>query len=72
MPRNLGRREPIDADRTRLVATNDEPDWYARQLTAIAAPFRIVGPRELIEAAETFSRRLMRASGTVIEDGGGC
>lgn len=68
MPRNLGRREPIDADHTRLIATTDEPDWYARQLTAIAAPFRIVRPRELIDAVETLSRRLMRAGRTVIED----
>jgi hypothetical protein len=40
----------VDAVTTRLIATTDEPDWYA-ELTAIRAPFRIVKPRELVEAA---------------------
>ncbi|WP_326720597.1 WYL domain-containing protein [Streptomyces sp. NBC_00243] len=61
IPRSLGRPEPIDADRTRLLATTDEPDWYADQLTAIKAPFRIVKPRELREAARTLGRRLLDA-----------
>lgn len=63
LPRNLGRREAIDADHTRLVATTDEPDWYARQLTAIEAPFRIVKPRELVAAADEIGRRLGWAAG---------
>jgi len=62
IPRNLGRREEVDANRTRLVATTDEPDWYARQLTAIEAPFRIVKPNELRDAARELGRRLTRAS----------
>lgn len=62
IPRNLGRREAIDANHTRLVATTDEPDWYARQLTAIEAPFRIVKPRELRDAARELGQRLTRAS----------
>lgn len=61
IPRNLGRREEIDASHTRLVATTDEPDWYARQLTAIEAPFRIVKPRELADAARVLGERLIRA-----------
>lgn len=61
-PPNLGRREEIDANHTRLVATTDEPDWYARQLTAIEAPFRIVKPNELRDAARELGRRLKRAS----------
>ncbi|MFD9326856.1 helix-turn-helix transcriptional regulator [Streptomyces sp. NPDC060065] len=61
IPRSLGRPEPIDADRTRLLATTDEPDWYADQLTAIKAPFRIVKPRELREAARALGRRLLDA-----------
>ena len=39
----------------------DEPDWYARQLTAIEAPFCIVEPPELREAAALLGRRLMQA-----------
>jgi predicted DNA-binding transcriptional regulator YafY len=62
IPRNLGRREAIDANRTRLLATTDEPDWYARQLTAIEAPFRIVKPRELRDAARELGQRLTLAS----------
>ncbi|MEU6412691.1 WYL domain-containing protein [Microbispora sp. NPDC046933] len=61
IPRSLGRREPIDATSTRLVGSTDEPDWYVRQLTAIRAPFRIVGSRELREAAEALGRRLLQA-----------
>jgi predicted DNA-binding transcriptional regulator YafY len=63
LPRNLGRREEIDANHTRLVATTDEPDWYARQLTAIEAPFRIIRPKELRDAARNLGQRLTQASG---------
>ncbi len=61
IPRSLGRREALDATTTRLVGSTDEPDWYVRQLTAIRAPFRIVGSRELREAAEALGRRLLQA-----------
>jgi hypothetical protein len=61
LPRHLGRLEPIDADRTRLVGTTDEPLWYARHLTAIEAPYRIVSPRELRDAARDLGRRLTQA-----------
>jgi predicted DNA-binding transcriptional regulator YafY len=59
---NLGRVEPIDDGRSRLVASTDEPDWYAQQLTVIKAPFRIVGPPELCAAATELGRRLSRAA----------
>jgi predicted DNA-binding transcriptional regulator YafY len=62
LPRSLGRPEPIDGGTTRLLATTDEPDWYAEQLTAIRAPFRIVGSPELREAARTLGRHLMEAA----------
>jgi hypothetical protein len=39
-----------------------EPDWYARQLTAIEAPFRIVKPNELRDAARELGRCLKQAS----------
>ncbi|MBT2421448.1 WYL domain-containing protein [Streptomyces sp. ISL-22] len=68
LPRSLGRPEPVDDRTTRLLATTDEPDWYAAQLTAIRAPFRIVGPRELREAAGALGRRLAdAAAGAVTE-----
>ncbi|MEU6377699.1 WYL domain-containing protein [Streptomyces sp. NPDC046909] len=62
LPRSLGRPEPRDARTTRLLATTDEPEWYARQLTELPVPFRIVKPRELREAAQKIGRRLMNAS----------
>jgi predicted DNA-binding transcriptional regulator YafY len=62
IPRSMGRAEPIDAGSTRLVATTDEPHWYAAQLMAIRAPFRIVRPRELQQAAGDLGHRLLQAS----------
>jgi predicted DNA-binding transcriptional regulator YafY len=64
VPRSLGRLEPDDEGRTRLLATTDEPDWYARQLAAIPAPFRVIGSRELRRATAALGQRLMQASGT--------
>ena len=61
LPRSLGRLEELDDQRSRLVGSTDEPDWYARQLTAIEAPFCIVEPPELREAAALLGRRLMQA-----------
>ncbi|MEY9993707.1 putative DNA-binding transcriptional regulator YafY [Streptomyces sp. V4I8] len=68
LPRSLGRPEPIDDRTTRLLATTDEPDWYAKQLTAIRPPFRIVRPRELREAALALGRRLTQAAEGVDPD----
>jgi hypothetical protein len=44
-------------------ATTDEPDWYARQLAAIPAPFRVFGSAELQSAVAALGQRLLRASG---------
>lgn len=63
VPRSLGRLEPDEQNRTRLRATTDEPDWYARQLAAIPAPFRIIGSRELQHAMAALGQRLARAGG---------
>ncbi|MFF1649209.1 helix-turn-helix transcriptional regulator [Streptomyces sp. NPDC058240] len=68
LPRSLGRLEEADPDRTRLVATTDEPDWYAEQLMAVRAAFRIVGPPELREAARVLGERFLRA-GTLPPEG---
>jgi predicted DNA-binding transcriptional regulator YafY len=62
LPRTLGRPEPLDDRTTRLRATTDEPEWYVRQLTALDAPFRIVGPRELQQAAQNLGQRLLSAA----------
>jgi len=61
LPRQLGRLEPTGDGSTRLVGTTDEPFWYARQLTALQAPYLIASSPELREAARDLGRRLTRA-----------
>lgn len=61
VPRSLGCLEPDEESRTRLRATTDEPDWYARQLAAIPAPFRVIGSPELQRATVALGQRLVRA-----------
>jgi predicted DNA-binding transcriptional regulator YafY len=63
VPRNLGRLEPDEECRTRLRATTDEPDWYARQLAAIPAPFRVIGSPPLQRATAALGQRLAQAGG---------
>jgi predicted DNA-binding transcriptional regulator YafY len=63
IPRSLGRLEPDDEGRTRLRATTSEPDWYARQLAAIPAPFRVIASPEIQRAVAALGERLMQASG---------
>ena len=64
VPRSLGRLEPDDEGRTRLRATTDEPDWYARQLAAIPAPFRVLESPPLGRALAALARRLAQAAGS--------
>jgi predicted DNA-binding transcriptional regulator YafY len=62
LPRSLGRLEPDDDGRTRLRATTDEPAWYARQLAAIPAPFRVIASPELQRATAALGELLLRAA----------
>lgn len=62
IPRSMGRLEPIDDTHTRLLASTDEPDWYAAQLTAIRSPYRILGGPEIQAASQTLGHRLLEAS----------
>ncbi len=64
IPRTLGRLEPLEGARCRLVATTDEPDWYAAQLTALRTSFRMVGSPEVSAAVAVLSRRLQEAVDT--------
>jgi predicted DNA-binding transcriptional regulator YafY len=63
VPRSLGRLESDEEGRTRLRATTDEPDWYARRLAAIPAPFRVIGSPELQRATRALGQRLVQAGG---------
>jgi predicted DNA-binding transcriptional regulator YafY len=60
--RSLGRLEAAGEGRTRLLATTDEPAWYARQLAAIPAPFRVIGSPEIQRAVAALGQRLLGAS----------
>jgi hypothetical protein len=55
--------QPGDGGRTHLLGTTDEPDWYARQIAAIPAPFRVIGSPELQHATAELGRRLKQAGG---------
>jgi hypothetical protein len=61
LPRALGRLEPLDAEGTRLVGSTSNPVWYAEQLAAIPAAYRIVRCPELGEAARVVGQRLLAA-----------
>lgn len=62
IPRTLGRLEPLPAGTTRLVGSTSNPVWYAEQLAAVPAPYRIVAGPELRAAAQALGRRLLDAS----------
>jgi predicted DNA-binding transcriptional regulator YafY len=61
--RALGVLEPLDSSTTRLTGSTSNPAWYAEQLAAIPAAYRIVGSPELREAARTLGQRLLDAAG---------
>jgi predicted DNA-binding transcriptional regulator YafY len=61
LPRTLGLLEPLDAETTRLVGSTSNPVWYAEQLAAIPASYRIVMCPELQEAARALGQRLLAA-----------
>lgn len=62
LPRSMGLLEAAGADRTRIRATTDNPDWYAGRLAAIPVPFRVLGSAELQRATAALGRRLLQAS----------
>ncbi|HEY3260119.1 MAG TPA: WYL domain-containing protein [Pseudonocardiaceae bacterium] len=61
LPRTLGRLEPLDAVTTRLVGSTSNPVWYAEQLAAIPASYRIVRCPELRATARALGQRLLAA-----------
>lgn len=62
VPRSLGRLEALDERRTRLVGSTEEPEWYARALTAIEAPMRVVDSPELRAAVAAVGERMCAAA----------
>jgi predicted DNA-binding transcriptional regulator YafY len=63
VPATIGRLEPIGAGTTRLVGSTSNLVWYATQLAAIPAPFRVVRCPELQEATRVLGQRLLAAGG---------
>jgi predicted DNA-binding transcriptional regulator YafY len=61
LPRALGQLEPLDARTTRLAGSTSNPVWYAGQLAAIPASYRIVRCTELQAAARSLGQRLLAA-----------
>jgi predicted DNA-binding transcriptional regulator YafY len=59
----MGLLEPLDSETTRLVGSTSNPVWYAEQLAAIPAPYRIVRCPELQETARLLGQRLLAAAG---------
>ena len=64
VPRSIGRLESYDGGRTCIRATTDEPDWYARQLAAIPAPFHVNGSPPIQQAIAALGRTLTAAAGS--------
>jgi predicted DNA-binding transcriptional regulator YafY len=62
--RAIGRLEPLDAGTARLVGSTSNPMWYAEQLAAIPASYRIVRCPELQDAARVLGQRLLAAGGS--------
>ena len=61
VPRSLARLEAAEGDRTRLLASTEDPDWYARRLAAIPVTFEVVDSPELAAALRALGRRLLDA-----------
>jgi predicted DNA-binding transcriptional regulator YafY len=62
LPRAIGRLEPLGDGTTRLLGSTSNPAWYAQQLTAIPAAYRILKSPEVRAAAHRLGMRLVRAS----------
>ena len=62
LPRALGRLERIDDASTRLVASTSNPRWYAEQLAAVPAAYRVVGSPVLRAAAREVAQRMLAAT----------
>jgi predicted DNA-binding transcriptional regulator YafY len=62
LPRSFGRLEAVDDGTTRLVATTDEPEWYAAQLGNLPMRFRLVGSPEVRAAMRALGQRLLTAT----------
>jgi len=66
LPRTLGQLEPLDARSARLIGSTSNPVWYAEQLVALPASYRIVKCPELQNAARVLGQRLLAAGASPV------
>ena len=59
---SIGRLEPMDAGRCRLLGSTSDPAWYAEVIATIPVPFRVVGGQELRDAVRGLGERLLAAA----------
>ena len=62
IPRALGRLTPIDDTTCVLRGSTDDPGWYAAQLAAIPASFRLVGSDAVQAALREIAERMLAAT----------
>lgn len=58
LSRSLGQIDAVSEAQSRLVATTDNPEWYARQLAALPMSFQVAESVELKEAVVALGKRL--------------
>jgi predicted DNA-binding transcriptional regulator YafY len=63
IPRTLGRLEPLDDQSCRLTGSTSEPEWYAVQLAAAPASYRVLKSAEIQHATRALGQRLLAAAG---------
>jgi predicted DNA-binding transcriptional regulator YafY len=70
LPRSLGILQPHgDGTRTRLLASTDEPDWYASRLATLPFAFQVTESARLRDAVAALGLRLLAASADVTGTG---
>jgi predicted DNA-binding transcriptional regulator YafY len=66
LPRSLGTLTPCEGGtKTRLIASTDDPEWYAGRLAALPFAFRVTESPPLRKAVAELGRRLLAASADV-------
>jgi hypothetical protein len=64
LPRSLGVLSPIaDGAQTRLLASTEDPEWYAGRLAVLPYPLRVTESAPLRDALAELGRRLLAAAG---------
>jgi predicted DNA-binding transcriptional regulator YafY len=61
LPRTMGRVEPVDEDRCRVVGSTSNPSGYAADLAHLPVDYRVVRGDEVRTATRALARRLRRA-----------